>query len=234
MKRVTDQLSKPVIAALEGVTAGIAINVFTDPKLARVRGYKVVGDESDEAALLPLRRVMGDADALVARNLAAPRPASYPECPLGAKVFDTAGAALGTLKDMIFDKQSGKVLSLVVEQTEVSPDRVLSFGKSTVVLRAPAHLQTQFKAPARKSASQRANKPAPAFSLDVHPAEEPPAEPADFPFQNYAFLLGRRVKKDILNGAVVVANQENVVTPEVILRAHENGKLVELTVNSRK
>ena len=227
MKRITDQLSKPVVAACEGVTAGIVINLFTDKKLARIRGYKVVNDESDEATLLPLRRVIGDADALIIKSYAALSQARLPECPLGAKVFDTAGTLLGILRDLLFDPQSGAVLSLVVDQAELPAGNVLSFCKDTVVLRAPIHSKTQFKKPTEKGA-----RPAPEPS--PLPTPEKKEDAADFPFRNYAFLLGRRVKKAILNGDVVVANAEDPVTPEVILRARENGKLVELTVNSRK
>lgn len=227
MKRITDQLSKPVVAASEGVTAGIVINLFTDKKLAKIRGYKVVNDESDEAKLLPLRRLLGDADALTVKSVAALTPAAFPECPLGAKVFDTAGALLGTLRDLLFDPQSSAVLSLVVDQAELPAEDVLSFSKDTVVLRAPIHEKTQFKKPGKSAPREGAEQKKTA-------APEKADAPADLPFRNYAFLLGRRVKKPILNGDVVVANAEDPVTPEVILRARENGKLVELTVNSRK
>ena len=225
MNRITDRLSKPVVAASEGVTAGIVINLFTDKKLARVRGYKVVNDESDEARILPLRRVLGDADALVVKSVTALLPAAFPECPLGAKVFDTAGALIGTLRDLVFDPQSGAVLSLVVDQAELSAKDVLNFCKDTVVLRAPVHEKTQFKKPAKRAARSVALS---------NPAPEKPQDAADFPFRDYAFLLGRRLKKTILNGDAVVANEGDPVTPEVILRARESGKLVELTVNSRK
>ena len=234
MKRITDQLAKEIVAAAEGERAGVVINAFTDEKLSRVRGYKTVNDEDIAAKLLPLRRVLGDKDALVVKTRLHLKEAAFPECPLGAKVYDTAGAAFGCLRDLLFDERTGAVTSLVVEQTEVAPDRVLSFGKNAVVLRSPLHDGTLFKRTAKRSPAKRAPT---AFSVVTAPVENPQEAPApaneEF-LQDYAFLLGRTVKKTILNGDAVVAEEGEIVTAEVVLRARENGKLVELTVNSRK
>ena len=233
MKRITDQLAKEIVAVAEGERAGVVINAFTDEKLSRVRGYKTVNDEDVAAKLLPLRRVVGDKDALVVKTRLHLKEATFPECPLGAKAYDTAGTLLGVLRDLLFDETTGNILSLEVDQKEVAPDRVLSFGKNTLVVRSPLHDDTSFK----KSAKRPLKKTTAAFSVVTVPEKEPTETPvpSDETFlQDYAFLLGRTIKKTILNGDAVVAKEGAVVTAEIVLRARENGKLVELTVNSRK
>ena len=241
MKLITDNLSKEIVAAYEGETAGIVTNAYTDPKLKKIRGYKISDDNSDDVKLLPLPRVIGEGDALVIKNLFTLKSAAYPECPLGAKVYDTSGVLHGVLRDVAFDQTNGDVLSLIVDEKEVAPERIVGFGSKVVVLRAPAHDSTLFK---KGGNVKRAKKAAPAtldFSIAVSPAKTEEAIPQSeqtedrtFLFQDYAFLLGRTVLKTIESGEGVVAERNEVVTPEVIFRARESGKLVELTVNRRK
>ena len=59
-------------------------------------------------------------------------------------------------------------------------------------------------------------------------------EGESFLFRDYAFLLGRKVVKNLVSGSDLIAMENDLVTPEIIVRAHRSGKLVELTVNSRK
>ena len=142
------------------------------------------------------------------------------------------------LRDVTFEAQSGIVLSLTVDEKEIAPDRVIGFGKKAVVLRAPSHDALLFK----RASSSKKKKAAPVPPEDAVLQEDAPAEtlPAteteerQHVFPDYDFLLGRTVLKNITNGEIIVAERSDVVTPDVILRARDNGKLVELTVNSRK
>ena len=244
MKSIVEQISKEVVAAAEAVATGIVTNVFVSDKLLRVRGYKVSDDEREEVRMLPLRRLIGEGDALVVRNLAALKEGTGRECPLGAKVYDTCGRLHGVLRDLLFEQESGKVLSLVAGEGEIAPDRVLSFGKKILLLRAPAHERVAFrKASENRGTSERKpirKRERPLLPLAADPqkeeGEKTERESADttFLFRDYAFLLGRKIRKNILNGELLIAAENDLVTPEVIFRAHQNGKLVELTVNSRK
>ena len=239
MKSIVETISKEVVAARESERAGIVTNVYTDDKLSRVRGYKVSDEERDGERMLPLRRVIGDADALIAVNLSALGEVSYPVCPIGAKVYDTCGVLHGILRDLTFDEESGAVLSLISGESEIDPARVLSFGGKVVVLRAPSHEKKAFRAgcAARRRSAPRVRAPEIVEEREESAApstEIPPEAERDDLFREYAFLLGRKVRKDILNGDIVVASAEESVTPDVILSAHRNGKLVELTVNSTK
>ena len=247
MKSIVENISREIVAAVDGRTAGIVTNVFVSEKLARVRGYKAADDERDEIGLVPLRRLIGEGDALVVRNLTHIKETALPECPLGAKVYDTAGKLHGVLRDLLFDESSGTVLSLVTDEGEITPERVLSFGKRVVVLRAPEHDKMFFRrSPDRNKPSVREQKPA-AEIIPAAPLEQAPTEPSlpaeesvevdegeSFLFRDYAFLLGRKVVKNLVSGSDLIAMENDLVTPETIVRAHRSGKLVELTVNSRK
>ncbi len=245
MKSIVESISREIVAATDGRTAGIVTNVFVSEKLARVRGYKAASDESEEIGLIPLRRLIGEGDALVVRNLSAIKETTFPECPLGAKVYDTLGKLHGVLRDLLFDEKSGAVLSLVTDEGEITPERVLSFGQRVVVLRAPEHDKMFFRrSPAAKPPVKKetpalqdvmSELPEPSIPL-APPAGSAPEimEGESFLFRDYAFLLGRTVVKNLVNGSDLIAMENDVVTPDIIVRAHRSGKLVELTVNSRK
>lgn len=253
MKKITDQISKEIVAVCEGEILGIVTGAYADKKLSRVRGYKVSSEEREEADALPLRRVLGDADAMTVTCALVLGESKDAECPLGAKIVDTAGSYHGVLRDLLFEETSGVILSLIAEGGEIAPERVLGFGERVVVLRAPCHDGKVFR---KSAASKRKSAPLAQtlFSLKVSPAatEDPSQENAAtqeepvvryeekedgspaFLFRDYAFLLGRTVTKTIGTEEDIVARASDAVTPDVILRAREKGKLVELTVNSRK
>lgn len=242
MKSIVEQISKEIVAAAEGAAAGIVTNVYVTERLRCVRGYKASDDERELDLMLPLRRLLGDGDALVVRDLSALKETSLAECPLGAKIYDTAGKALGVLRDLLFEEGSGTVLSLVTGEGELPPERVLSFGKGVLVLRAPEHEKTLFRkrtSRAARSSPKRAPVEAalPSAELTLTEASDSTEETIERDeslFQDYAFLLGRRVMKDIVGADGIVAAKDSVVTIDAVLRAHKSGKLVELTVNSRK
>ena len=255
MKMITDTLSKEIIAVREGEIVGIATNVYTDEKLSRVRGYKVSNEERDEGALLPLRRLIGQGDALVMRTISALEEPKGAECPLGAKIYDSVGVYRGILRDLLFDEVKGGVLSLITDEEAFAPDRVITYGKRAVILRAPCHDKLVFRSsPRRPSRTEKTVSlseealPTPEDSTlplsteieesaplpDVEaPAEEMIEREKDSSLFKYAFLLGRTTVKDIGNEASI-AKAGEIVTPDVIYRAREQGKLVELTLNSRK
>ena len=249
MKKITESLSKEIVAAQEGEIVGIVTNAYVDKKLSRVRGYKVSSDDRDAGRLLPLRRLVSESDALIVRGVAVLQEPSLPDCPLGAKVFDTTGNFVGILRDLLFDEKTGAILTLVADEGEIDPARVVGFGKSAVLLRAPCHEGFVFRV---RSAGYRRKKITPPLPLQASETEAPLASTESIPSElpapettipehakelfagEYAFLLGRKVLKPILFGQEIIAQSESLVTPETIAKAREKGKLVELTVNSRK
>lgn len=247
MKKVTDTLSKEIVAAAEGEIVGIVTNAYTDAKLTRLRGYKVSSEDRDEGRIAPLPRILAEGDALVVRNTASLRETTLAECPIGVKVYDTAGNLYGLLRDILFDEKSGEILTLFAGEREIAAGSTLSFGKNALLLRAPEHAKTLFRKPSagrKKSPEAKENIPLllPEAERQTPAEKEPIAEATadslpqevtqeeEFFDRDYAFLLGRKVVKDLGH----IARTSDTVTPEVIRKARSSGKLVELTVNSRK
>ena len=248
MKKITESLSKEIVAAEEGEIVGIVTNAYVDKKLSHVRGYKVSSDDRDAGRLLPLRRLVSESDALIVRGVAVLQEPTLPDCPLGAKVFDTTGNFVGILRDLLFDEKTGAILTLVADEGEIDPARVVGFGKSALLLRAPCHDGLLFRVRSARGKRKKVSSSAPlkekteeeAPTKDFLTVETPLPESATLEHAQelfageYAFLLGRKVLKPILFGQETVAQSGDLVTPDTIVKAREKGKLVELTVNSRK
>ena len=240
MRKITETLSKEVVAAAEGEIVGIVTNAYVDPKLTRIRGYKVSSEDRDTGRLLPLRKLLGEKEAMIVRCDGALSETALTDCPLGVKVFDTLGAYCGTLRDLIYDEQTGVVLSLVADDGEISAGKVLTFGKSAVVLRAPTHERVTFRKHsahhgARRKAPSEPRPLSPVTEAETIPVASSEAETASELFSGeYSFLVGRTVLKNILAERDILAREGERVTPDLIVKARERGKLVELTVNSRK
>lgn len=243
MRKITDMLSKEVVSVAEGEILGIVTNGYTDEKLARVRGFKVSREESDEPRALPIRRLLGEGEALTVTAESALKGLTDRECPLGVKVFDSTGKYLGLLRDVLFDEGDGTVTSLAVGEDEISASSVIRFGRNALLLRAPAHEKKVFRRKTGEHVPRRTKKPKATGILPSQAgeqgAEDAPLLPAkiegaDAPRQDYTFLLGRSVLRTIGTANAPIAKAGDTVTPEILWKARESGKLVELTVNSKR
>ena len=151
------------------------------------------------------------------------------------RVYDSEGRALGILREVIAD-ETGKTATLSIGEKDYAPSDVLRASRSGVILRSPAHGDLHVKrAPAKKSRRPRPAAQPASVVQDVAPETEtlPQATPA-ISYGEYAFLLGRTVSKDIVADGRMIAKEGTQVDAEIIEKARKQGKLVELTVNSKK
>ncbi|MBQ9369706.1 MAG: hypothetical protein IJU10_01375 [Clostridia bacterium] len=235
MINVTDILSKEVLSLSDAAPIGIIANVYMSPDLSRIRGWTVVEEESDDEKLLPLPRIIGRTDVVTVMNISALKTPCGVKCPLGMRVYDSEGRALGILREVIAD-ETGKTATLSIGEKDYAPSDVLRASRSGVILRSPAHGDLHVKrAPAKKSRRPRPAAQPASVVQDVAPETEtlPQATPA-ISYGEYAFLLGRTVSKDIVADGRMIAKEGTQVDAEIIEKARKQGKLVELTVNSKK
>ncbi len=269
MLKVTDILSKCVLSLSDAKALGVIANAYMSEKLKRLRGWLVVQEDCDEEPLLPRERIIGNEDAVTVMHSAVLRAPKGERCPFGAKVYDSLGKYLGVFRDLIFDEKSGLTSSLLVEESLLPAELVLSASADGVILRAEAHASLRtYRAP-RKGKRKQAKSYLPTFSLsetllpeislpeetsaEETASEETPLSAADpiLPpaikedsagkegaapalYGDYAFLLGRKVHKDIYAQGALLAEKGRYVDESLLESARCKGKLVELTVNSGK
>lgn len=267
MLKVTDILSKCVLSLSDAKALGVIANAYMSEKLKRLRGWLVVQEDCDEEPLLPRERIIGNEDAVTVMHPAVLRAPKGERCPFGAKVYDSLGKYLGVFRDLIFDEKSGLTSSLLVEESLLPAELVLSASADGVILRAEAHAALRtYRAPG-KGKSKKTKRLLPTFSLSEtllpetsipedrvseegfsevpDPAMEPPLPEmteerakkdvsSHALYGDYAFLLGRKVHKDIYAQGALLAEKGSYVDECLLESARCKGKLVELTVNSGK
>ena len=240
MTNITDTLSKEVISVSEATTVGVITNAFFSEKLSRLKGWTVVQDETDEEKLLPPARIIGNGDTVTLLNSFMLKPASGIKCPLGMRVHDSAGKYLGVLRDVITEEENGKTLALMVEDVAYAPSLVLSASREGVIFRAPTHEKLHTRRTPYPTRKLRRERPVHTDTLfpslpSVSMQEDTESPIPNLPlYSEYAFLLGRTVTKDLFFKGELLAAEGSFVDDSVIESARRQGKLVELTVNSKK
>ncbi len=269
MKKITDHIAKEVVTVAEAKIAGVVTNAGVNEKLGRVKGWIVCSDESDASLFVELGRVVGDEDALTVRSENALKSGARIPCPLGAKIFDSCGRAVGILRDLVFDEITGASEALLTDDGELSPSLVIGASENAVVVRAAEHENRSFKKIGARSIKASKNVKTPeisernafvedhTFAREDERAQEnlpdlPKTNPkteneissenSDISDENkkmdylgdYGFLLGRTLLKNVFSDGEILAKRGETVSARIIEDARDMGKLVELTVNSRK
>jgi uncharacterized protein YrrD len=232
------------------------LSLATGEKLHSVKGV-VIGDDSDdivalvvdEGGLLGTTRVVPieavesfGKDAVVITDSAAIGPASaHPRVKeildrkdrlVGKKVFTEAGKEKGSVNDLYFDEETGRILGLEISTGVVGNltsgtsflaiEQIVRTGPDIVYIvpEAVDALDSQVGGlrGAMDEAKQKAGDAAASLSNDVN--ESNAAER----------LVGRRSGADVTdeNGSIVVANGQRI-TPEHVERAKATGNLTVLT-----
>jgi len=231
MIKITDILSKEVLSLADAAAIGIISNAFFSEDLSRLKGWTVVQDDSDDEGLLPLARIIGEKDAVTVMNGAAVKMPVGIKCPLGMRTFDSEGRILGILRDILVDENTGLTAALLVDETSYDPASVLRASRYGVILRSPVHTLLRVRhAPSGKPRPRRtAIEP-----TESTPHRDAPTESPATAYGEYAFLIGRTVSKDLIANGETLAKEGAQVDATIIETARSKGKLVELTVNSKK
>jgi len=249
MYKITENLSKTVLSLADAADLGLVTNACVSAKLSAVKGWLVASEEHDDEGMIELRRVLGQKDALTVMNTSAVKAPRGMRCPLGAKVYDSEGTFIGILRDLLFREEDGHTTSLIVDEIPCDPSLVMAASLHSVILRAPSHQTLRTRRAPSKQPRKKVKNPLPLFNLaegaEATSAAEPQAEamtesaePKQEPplstYGEYAFLLGRVVSKEIRAADALIAAEGSEVNARIIESARAHGKLVELTVNSKK
>lgn len=207
--------------------AGERLGYVTGARLDRGMARLVAlaaADENEEEFFLPASAVRAYGDAVIAGNRKTSSPSGIP-APVGLPAFSETGESLGAVGDWLTEEGSG-VLVLVKDgvRTDVPAACVLA-GETVIVYPSPeATRRSRPKKPAKKE------PPAPEIPPESVPEPEPEAGKTGIDRLN---LLGRRVKRTVLDGAgSPVAQAGEKITPEILSLARRKNRLLALTVNT--
>lgn len=197
-------IGKPVLSH-NGKSYGYAVRVYVSKDLSALTCI-LCADSEEEEFYLPAHAVQRVGDAIVAGKARLKAPVGIP-CPVGRGAFDEKGAFLGGVSALT-DGSHGTltVVGLFGEREYAS--RLVLADEIVVIRDEPRAKKNQRELKREKIARQ-----------------SPSASPEEFSYRTN--LLGRRVRREIQG----LALPGETVTCEMIRRAHETGRLLELKSN---
>jgi uncharacterized protein YrrD len=233
----------PVISAQEGIEAGSIKELLIDPQKRAVR-FAVIDDGQwyFGANIVDISDILGigdDAVMIKSRDAIkkimdveeAVRLVKVEPPLLGQTAMTHKGKIAGSIEEYFVDEDSGHIVGCQVKPCAdmedmgfVSDDNILTYGTKAVVI----------KPPYKEEGAAEERQP------EVEIGQEAAASDGKEQYKNVfierqkAFLIGRRVTKDIndMDGKIIIS-KDTMLDEEIIEIATKAGKLVELTMNSR-
>lgn len=243
--KISDYLGRLVINLAAAKEEGIIINGILDDKLKKLSYFVIINEDNlEEIELyLPIKSILHGTDTLFVKDnkyIEQLEP-KYIKCPLNARVFNTDGELLGIVKDMEFDEK-GYTTKLILENGEIMQSEILIATSSIITVKgirkikvirkkpiAPPEVENMMNIPEREFLSPKDDFYQYDSVNDENNPEQPPRIIAD-----YTFLLGRIVSKNIYSyNSEVLVPANTKIDDAVVKLARNNGKLVELTINSK-
>ncbi len=238
--KISEFISEKIICLPTADVLGSIINCVIGENAKTVTHFLLENEDSDEI-YLPVKALKKGTDYLYITDATEPvfAAVSGEKCPLGMPVVGTDGTKVGKLRDLEFSDK-GKILAFITE------DEVLPSSKIAVISDKMLVIKSGNRVKLIKAETDNSTSPAP---LKKYVPEDIPAEneivsdtsednTTAYPRKvvtDYSFLLGRKVTKNILTKDYkLLFVVGDTVTGEVVEKARNAGKLVELTVNSIK
>lgn len=235
--KISEMISESIVNLPEAMFAGSVINCIVDKKLKKVTHYILLTQE-DEEVFLPIKKLRKGVDTylILSGDAICNTSPSGVWCPINMPVFDTDGKKVGRLKDFDFD-ESGKISKVYSENGE-EPWEVLTLSPTMTVVKGNRNLRLRKEGEAKPKLKEVYSGEVYSGKVEEVNAPQPIKEKITAPkrvVSDYSFLLGRKVIKDIPSkNMAILVKAGDTVTVDVVEKARKHGKLVELTVNSKK
>lgn len=246
MKNLCFILEKPLLSLKDFCIIGQIKDCILDLEKGKIAYYLCNKDGND--FLLAFDQILSVKDAVVVADrvgVVDPLDVDFTThtALLQKEVYQSDGTALGKVTDVLFD-QKGFVSVLKVGEDEVKATSVA--GVDQVVLLKPAQKRKYKRKTPSITALATVDSPVTILDESAHQDNQAKFVEADVSTENfvqtaptkiiadYNFLLGRSLQEDLYtyNGELI-AMKNTYVSVDVVERARQNGKLLELTLNSK-
>ncbi|MEU3733159.1 PRC-barrel domain-containing protein [Streptomyces sp. NPDC033538] len=127
----------PVVPPAGAGPIGTVTSLTVDVASGVVSHVRLRGSRLRRESVLPWDSVHAVGPGAVrVRSAAAPDTVAPHHGLLGRRVLTEAGTAHGTVLDVAFDPETGRLLAVFTTRGEVPPDRLLGLGDFALVVRA--------------------------------------------------------------------------------------------------
>ncbi|MFZ5642973.1 MAG: PRC-barrel domain-containing protein [Bacillota bacterium] len=247
MKKTQQVLGLPVIAISSGDQLGSVTGIVVNPEQGKVECLLVDRENwYGEMRTLPYGLVLGigefavtisqsgdvspvssnsDLVSLLDRNIQV----------IKAGVMTRSGQYIGSISEFVLDEKSGKILGCEIVSEEgsgfvVPGDKVVTYGAKFIVIEDG--FENYRLNELTEAKAETAPKPAPA-PVKAKEKAAPPVDPVEvFESRQRQYLAGKKATKKIVGtGGLVIVNEGDVITEEIIEKALSMDKYIELTMN---
>lgn len=245
MAKVSELISKYVISLFNGSLEGVVENVLFDNTSNKAKYLVVFNETNDLTYLLPTNKIYQiGKDAVSIKNngclsLVESKELELSELnnPINSTAFLIEGNLLGVVKDVIMDKQYN-IKSLQINDQEIELKNIASFSYKTTLINYDSKVNIKkFYERKKVEDNQQDTRIVNILKIgennnDINTsfAQTNISIAPNRAITNYAFLINRRVAKNIMsqNGSLII-KQNSRINTDTINIARQNGKLKELT-----
>ncbi|MFV0137672.1 PRC-barrel domain-containing protein [Streptomyces sp. HMX87] len=126
----------PVVTLTEAAQLGTVASLTVDARSGALTHVRVRGRRPRKETVLAWDAVHAiGPDAVLVRSAAAAESAPPRHDLPGSRVLTETGDAWGTVQDVAFDPESGRVLTILTTRGELPGDRMLGLGDHALVVR---------------------------------------------------------------------------------------------------
>lgn len=205
-------IGKPVLSPT-GENYGYTKCVYLSKDLSKLSCLICVDGEEEEF-IIPAAAVQSVGDVIIAGKARLPAPTGVP-CPVGKAVYDEYGTFLGAASALTDGKNSALTVVGAIGTREFATSQII-VGETVIVRYGKA-----FAKKPRTRKPHETTDVAPTPPVKVNNQSTNGEKSAVYRMN----LLGRRLLKPVKG----LAEAGETVTPEMLRRAHESNRLLELT-----
>lgn len=245
MRESKTLIGLPIISVTEGEEVGRSARLVIDPKSFDAR-FLVVEDKGwhEEAKLLPYAKILGVTEVIMIEKKGdIEKAGNFPEAkhlleemanPSGLRVITRDGVYLGTVEEFFLNVNTGKITAFKISDSKnpekpfMSSEPVITLAKVLIVESSPDKYFFATPENVQETAESESGK------IRGFVTPDAPAAP---PEQNgkpstYDLLVGKTVAKTIiLPSGEILINEGETITNEIIERAKQTDKILELSFN---
>lgn len=236
MAKVSNLISKYVISLFNGNLEGVVENILFDSVTNKAKYFVVFNENTDLTYVLPTNKIFSiGQDAISIKNNSCLSLYENKELelnkltnPINSMAFSVEGNFLGYVTDIDLEKNY-TIKSLIVNNQEISLKNIAGFNLNTTIVNFDNKVNIKKFYDRKKIISSEDNRVVNIVKLETNSSPSISIAP-NRAIANYAFLINRRVAKNILsqNGSLLI-KQNSRINAETINIARQNGKLKELT-----
>ena len=236
LEKFSKLIGKIVVSIYDGKILGMINGAFFDKKCEKLEWINFFDDESQEEYFVMTKNIFSMGDAVMLKNADCmhPQDAIFDAGinPINFIIFSVNGKENSKISDVNFDEKFCTINFETSSGISFAPKDFLNIGKNVAILKDNSNTKlSNFKTKVKIQAPKDAQNQKVKIFDEENQAQI--AVPKKILMQNYNFLIGRKLEKNIYaDNKQLIAKKQSKITPQIIEVASKSGKLKDLTNSS--